>query len=796
MSESVIWRPPFMAAAGIVKVGNKDQEKKFDSDSAFQTPGDVVFICENGKLVECHLEVLLSISSTMRDILRHDKIFNSYFVPKDFKIYINVNFSESLLSSFMNSIYFKSSLSISKKQIKELFELMRSLGISDNLIEISDDAHTTNDLDEDAAIVNIISSLIDDFKTSPAQAERSMTEMLMTSIDENFINDMNENTDKDAVNFSFETVLTEPSDGVVKGVQDELLDEQVTENPRIQLKKKRKMRPTRPKIRDCGVKLENLSNKTLSHYYEIFLKKKYSGTGSNSEAPENDEDSSKKKRKINHDSENEVLKKNVVNEASSIVGFPEESQYSIEAMKKDTEPESTDDRSLSSIGKIEKPDHEIQEVDVVTKHQVKCEYCELKFNNRSRLLQHLCVTHYTLKILELYPFTKTECTICQEQGRLKPFFAKQKAAHLCHVGQAHEVIMDIIPESFKNIINKEFKKRIRKTKIKEEPLDDSVVSLHSQDSFPNNSNSTESFQNSFAQFMTNVSEPVQSTPLPRREKKVREMVYQDEDANMYTPTPLIPKEPAPQSTDENISAPTKLMCSLCDVTDMVTFNFRSEMLKHLSEVHLAKQLLTLYPMPPSKQCSFCILNGKVETFSDDNLFVDHIGRYHEKVLEILPSDFCDRIEAMPRSNENDLAQFEVIHSDDSFNVSFESSLNSTHNDDSSNEALNSTIIGQNDNGPCLDESNSESQDKIAKFVELSNIVASKTTDDDNELKVWKCKHCEEVFLNAEERMHHIQIKHGKKRAKNYSCRYCESHFNDPKQFKLHLIAHKKDLIVQ
>merc|ERR1712098_35309 len=145
--------------------------------------------------------------------LRNDITYNSYFVPKDFKIYINVDFSESLLSSLMNSIYFKSSLSISGKQYEEFGSLLISLGISDNLIEVSDNVDITNDIDEDAAIVNVISSLMDDFQASPARAERSMTEMLMTSIDENFINDMNENTD--AVNSSIETILTEPRDGVV-----------------------------------------------------------------------------------------------------------------------------------------------------------------------------------------------------------------------------------------------------------------------------------------------------------------------------------------------------------------------------------------------------------------------------------------------------------------------------------------------------------------------------------------------------------------------------------------------------
>jgi len=501
-----------------------------------------------------------------------------------------------------------------------------------------------------------------------------------------------------------------------------------------------------------------------------------------------------KKRKVSEETDNDILKKKVVNEPALIVGSSEESQSLVASSSKELE---VDDKSLSSSGNIEKSqDQEIQEIDVADKHQVKCDYCQLQFNTRSRLLQHLCVTHYPLNLLELYPYTKTECPICQKEGRPKPFIAKQKASHLCHIGQAHEIVMDIIPEGFKNVINKEFKKRYRKTKIKEEPLDDSVISISSQDSFPSTSNSKDSFQSSFAQFMTSSSEPFQSSPLPRRVKKEREFLYQDEDANMSTS--LSGRNPDQLPTNDDSSAKTKLLCSLCDVSDLVTFSFRSEMLKHLSEVHLTQQLLTLYPMPSNNKCILCIQNGNNETFEDDSQFVEHIGRYHEKVLEILPSDFCDRIEAMSRSNETEMTQFEVIHSDDSFNVSFESSLNSTKNDEKSNEALNTTIVSQTDTSPSsLDDSNSESQDKIARFVELSNIVASKTTGGD-ELgsKVSKCKHCEEVFLNAEERMQHIQIKHGKKKTRNYSCRYCESHFNDPKQFKHHLIAHKKDLIVQ
>ena len=243
-----------------------------------------------------------------------------------------------------------------------------------------------------------------------------------------------------------------------------------------------------------------------------------------------------------------------------------------------------------------------------------------------------------------------------------------------------------------------------------------------------------------------------------------------------------------------------LTCSLCPNTEIVNFHFRSQMLSHLSNVHLPTELLTLYSMNNDGRCGLCLESGVSDVFRDSNVYVNHVGSFHEKVLEILPSDFCERIESMPRESNETVTSSNL---DTSFNVSFQSSLNSTSLLDDSSISQGNTSIGQqmintNSNSNQSSISNSsvikaESHEAITKFIELGNSVTDQALSDPQ--TQFSCKHCQEVFTSSEERRVHIQRSHNIKR-RHYSCRYCDSKFTDPKPYRLHLLAHKKDFIKQ
>ena len=169
----------------------------------------------------------------------------------------------------------------------------------------------------------------------------------------------------------------------------------------------------------------------------------------------------------------------------------------------------------------------------------------------------------------------------------------------------------------------------------------------------------------------------------------------------------------------------------------------------------------------------------MENFSDNETYIEHVGSHHEKVLEILPTDICDKINALQTETAVVPTQEDSGHgSKDAsiLDISFESSLNST-------------AIGEDfSQSPVLDDSS------LARFVELSQKVTTNEPSSALAMSILKCKNCPEIFTSAEERLIHIRNVHTKRKV--YNCRYCDAAFKDPKQFKLHLLAHKKDLVQQ
>ena len=95
-----------------------------------------------------------------------------------------------------------------------------------------------------------------------------------------------------------------------------------------------------------------------------------------------------------------------------------------------------------------------------------------------------------------------------------------------------------------------------------------------------------------------------------------------------------------------------LACSLCPVNELVFFQYKSQMLSHLSLVHLSAELLTLYPFPEDGSCQICLELSKcfesksVERFTEKEPYTEHVGSQHERVLEILPTDICSKINSL------------------------------------------------------------------------------------------------------------------------------------------------------
>ena len=104
----------------------KDSSERLDIDGGyFSTPGDVVFICSDGKFVECHSEILLSFSQVIRNIWRENSFMNiSPFLSKEFKLFITLNFESSSLSSILDMIYFHKKLAVMKENRADVTDLL------------------------------------------------------------------------------------------------------------------------------------------------------------------------------------------------------------------------------------------------------------------------------------------------------------------------------------------------------------------------------------------------------------------------------------------------------------------------------------------------------------------------------------------------------------------------------------------------------------------------------------------------------------------------------------------------
>ena len=264
---------PHVLRSEMRKLRNEAPSELFNlCDELRVTPGDIVFLCQDGKPVECNSEILIMISPMIRRIIK-GTLQISYLLPKDFKIYMSVEFNSKVMLTLLDMIYHQKSKVIANEYIEEFRSLAASLDINDsNFVK----AEQTPEVDDDA-IVDVINDLMDEYNVNPNQTQNELEEMLLTTLDESFINDTL------GASTSLESLLVEPLDienlckeeKVVEEASDKMEETKNKTSDKVKSgPRRRKMKPTKHRLRECGVEIENLSTQTISYYYDILKSKK------------------------------------------------------------------------------------------------------------------------------------------------------------------------------------------------------------------------------------------------------------------------------------------------------------------------------------------------------------------------------------------------------------------------------------------------------------------------------------------------------------------------------------------
>ena len=398
------------------------------SEEIRATQGDVVFICQDGKPVEVHSEILLMVSPMLRKIL-HGTLQTSFLVPKDFKIFISVEFNSKMLLTLLDMICHQKTKVIAKDQIEEFWSLVAALRISDTQFVQAEQTPDT----EDDAIVDLIHDLMEEYNVHNETPD-DLAEMMMTSIDESF-NDT-----------SLEFLLMEPfdSENQVKG--DKAIVEEVIEKETPSFKieeindknnnkkgsenkrKKPNRNETKSTITNCCVDIEILSNQILSYYYDILKRKKEQNleedkTKTNDGKKEKEVYASKetgpfkrkRKVKILPDFEYAPLKKaskrpSIFNNTSNDSGLNEKIMNQNKADQilgnKESEGKKTQITSLDNSESQESIAMFIMSSERVTTNEpgppllmsiLKCKHCPESFTSAEERLSHIRAEHASLR---------------------------------------------------------------------------------------------------------------------------------------------------------------------------------------------------------------------------------------------------------------------------------------------------------------------------------------------------------------------------------------------------------------
>ena len=696
-----------------IKLINKSQAKIVTYEEIYrQQPRDLVLICQGGVQLEYHSQVLLNISRTLTEVMENEKPFGNFFLPSDSKTYVTIEgIGASIVKSIMETIYTSKDLKCEENNKGEIRNCLESLGITDKFYTIIEEE---NDAEE--AIVDVIGNLLDDFEvtSSGASSQTDLVEFLMDGLDDTFINDISSSFDGETSLLNMEALLSEEVDREAKFSSTM---EEVGEEGKLKSSSDTTNYPQsyqNLEMRSCYVKLENIPNETLSHYFGILKRKQKQDQSENAIQV-----SPVKRKKKSSELSGQDKRVTVPTEAN--LEAPEDKTVQLE-----------DSLSCSAA-----------EVQVVEVKEICCSFCQEKFPTRSRALHHLTLSHFQKQVLQLYPFLRGECPLCISQGRAKPYVSKAKQNHLLHIGQTHGVVIQFLPEDLQVKLEeyrrsgKGRNKSFSKIKIKEEKFsfDDSSDSISSSAIF----NSSDVFNSSASLNSSDVFSSIDSFPSANDSFQESFTKSLEVGSNRATAAP----ETIFHNEDANMSAPVlQVECSLCPRSGSVSFQVKSDILSHLSWLHLSNELLTLFPpSEDNNNCTFCD-----EEFSSREVYIKHIGIVHEKVLEVLPSDFCEKILAMPDS--------QIIPP----------------------EAQQE--IGQQTGSQASLKDPDVSVDNSRK-LDFKSILSQSSPEP---------QICDPKLVRGTG----SQIKPAQ--SKSFLCRYCQENFSESKTYRLHLLAHREVLI--
>jgi len=717
---------------------------------------DLVLVCSDGQQLLYHADILAALSPVVKQILAQQSV-QTFRMVQSAQVFISLaGVKSGLVKRVMDSVYNLESCLYTQSEEGELAALMAALGVPAQMYQVS-----KVDVD-DQTIVDVIHNLMEEFKVNPDQSQKDWEDMLMDNLDESFVANISEYSV--ISNIGLEALMEESTDFSDFSFPPSLEEEAHGIG----------LDPASYRLEDCFVDMPNLSNQTLQKYTNIL--EESSRTKKRKDVPAATRETPLKRKRtknIKPDFEYPLVKV----KAEKVEAITDENHW--RNMKN---IEENNDDSRSSVASS-------ADVQFVEAKQVPCHMCGAVFQARSRLLQHLCSAHFAVSIRQKFPFVKdAPCPLCLQAGKTRPF--KQSNGFLLHIGQTHEVVLQFVSAEFAEAISQfarcrrrpggATQPRIKQEKVEvgeEELSNSSLISIGSQDS--NSLISSASQDNS--------------------------LISIGEDSNSNSGLGY-------QNTQERRGR--SLLCSLCPVSDLVSFHSRPAMLSHLSSAHLTSELLSLAPPPPDWSCPTCLETSATRSsFPSQVRWAQHQGAAHEKVLAILPSDFVDRINDMTEEEEP-VAPLKVKFEPEDFAPS----LNSTFVEPQSSSCDLCGLKGLTNKLEfllhytakhfieqltkkfpfkegsqcklCSELSRNFSPKNATHYMKHIGVFHRKVT----EYMSQDARDILEVFEKKKTETKAISIAKGASlsQAKELSCKYCDLTYLNMRDLKQHLLSHKKD----
>jgi len=630
---------------------------------------DLVFVCDGGVMLSYHTEIVANLSSLVRNILSLENFGPAkFFTPKNSQIFVTLaEVNPVTLRIIMDSLYNRDVVNFSSFNSVGIQAVVKMLGVGEELFSVSETNQNVNIDVDDSKIVDVISDLMEEFGANP----NDLQEIMASNIEDGFLTELSEASTIMGGNDSFfglENLMAEHGDEnlsfddatVEETVQCEVAGDKLSVSFQDDLDipdigTHDRTDAFNDLTKKCVVEISNIPTETLKHYINIAQDK---SSKRRPEAEEADVSKRKKRKHLEDSLEREEIEEVVVDKNEFTTNEGEASEPAkinlIPVINRASNPPPGPPIPVETPIPITKSNESTEEIQFIEAKQVSCMICDEVFKVRSKIIQHLCVNHFSNQIFALYPFVKGgNCPLCVKAGKPKVIVLKDKNSHVRHIGQTHEIIFEIITPEFKECID-QFTKTSRrgappKYRVKEEKVEVSEPLEESNSSFQESPEDnylkllkdfTENYEkqsevNNKTAFIATTEETVQS-----------ESVLSDADQSLVDKYCSEMDKDRPVEESESLSA--TLACNLCP--DPQAFNFREHLLIHLSNQHLSKEILSLYPFQEGTPCELCSSVGNPDSFSSSSQeYADHIGTFHEKVLDLLPTEYCEKMDALQKT---------------------------------------------------------------------------------------------------------------------------------------------------